>query len=104
MKLDAHEIFRLVLPVLVDGAVRGGAAGFHSEHRFVGQVPRSLEGGPRWGVNEHVVEHRMTLHSGVVGVTHIETGAQEYPVPIVGRGYECTLRRISWSDGAAGCG
>src|SRR5450631_562885 len=46
VKLESHQVLRLVMPLLIDRSLRAGSASLHGENCLVRPVTRLLEGSP----------------------------------------------------------
>src|ERR1700692_2169512 len=55
VKLDAHQVLCLEMPLFVNGSFRAGAPALHGEHRPIRPVTRPFKGGAGGRVNDHVI-------------------------------------------------
>src|SRR4051794_9674460 len=74
VNLNTHQVPRLKLAAVIDGAFSGRAPRFHDENRPFGPGAGLQELVIRHRVCEYIVEHGVARHVEQLVVTHVETG------------------------------
>src|ERR1700733_16007296 len=73
----------LVVAFLVNRTLPFRAANFEHEHGFVGPGARLYKCLVRLRIYKDIVEHMMVAHLHRWAITHVESGSQVHPLPIV---------------------